>query len=238
MNQRGGIIFKNIVTMENKGQLIGMPVKIVRLDDFDDETLADPINIRFMPFGSDLYGHHTLSLLQSEAGFIAEDDAEALETIGHTTPFVDVYYPNLEDMVPIAIPENLNDLAHRENGREQYNYYLETFNRPIDRSGILKSGDLFTAKRMKKLNKSALGRRRHAASVRHVLTSGNARGSITTDHESPPIHLPHEIMHEISKKIPVYVQASKKVQRKKKTRKRKKKTRKRKKRTRKRKKNN
>jgi hypothetical protein len=207
-----------------------MPVKIVRLDDFDRETLADPINIRFMPFGSDLYGHHDLSLLQSEAGFIADDDADALETFGaFLTPFVNVYYPNLEDMVPIAIPENLNDLAHRENGREQYNYYLETFNRPVDRSGILKSGDLFTAKRMKKLNKSALGRRRHAASVRHVLTSGNARGSITTGDESPPIHLPHEIMREISKKIPVYVQASKKIQRKKKTRKRKKRTRKRKK---------
>ena len=198
MNQTGGIIFKNIITMENKGQFIGFPVRIIRLDDFDEESASDPAidHIRYMPGGVDLNGSYPLTTLAKEAGFVADDDPQDVVVFAGT-PFVEVHYPNLDDTVPISIPNNLNELAHREPPRDFFNFYLEVFNKPIGRLSRLKSGPFFTAENLKKKNKQSRKRRFQ----RNALTSPSIRHASVTTEEGETLELPDEILKGIAEKI-------------------------------------
>ena len=198
MNQKGGVIFKNIITMQNKGQFIGFPVRIIRLDDFDEETASDPIDRPFMPGGSDLNGQHQLTELAEESGFVAQDDPQDVATFGPGgTAFVDVYYPNLDETLPIPIPHNLNDLAYRQGERDIFNFYLEVFNKPVGRLSRLKSGDFFTAENIKKKNKQSRKRRYQ----KKALTDPSIRQAEVRIPPLAPIELPAEILHKIAENI-------------------------------------
>ena len=95
----------------------------------------------------DKNGQHQLTELAGEAGFVAQDEQDVATFGPSGTAFVDVYYPNLEETLPIPIPNNLNDLAYRQGERDVFNFYLEVFNKPVGRLSRLKSGDFFTAEK-------------------------------------------------------------------------------------------
>tara|TARA_B110000858_G_scaffold196267_1_gene254667 strand:- start:1137 stop:1802 length:666 start_codon:yes stop_codon:yes gene_type:complete len=218
MNQKGGVIFKNIITMENKDQFVGFPVRIIRLDDFDVESAADPVYRPYMPGGADLNGSYPLTTLAKEAGFVADDDPQDVVNFAGT-PFVDVHYPNLDDTVPIYIPNNLNELAHREPPRDVFNFYLEVFNKPIGRLSRLKSGPFFTAENLKRKNKQSRKRRFQ----RNALTSPSIRHASVTTEAGETLELPDEILKEIAEKITAGEKKKKKKKKKKNTKKKRKK---------------
>lgn len=198
MKQRGGVIFKNIITMQNKNQFIGYPVKIIRLDDFDQESASDPIYRPYMPGGSDLHGQHPLTELVKEPGFVAQDDPQDVATFFPSgTAFVDVYYPNLDETLPISIPHNLNELAYREGDRNIFNFYLEVFNKPVGRLSRLKSGDFFTTENIKKKNKQSLKRKYQ----KKALTDPSFQSAEVRVPPLKPIELPEEILHKIAENI-------------------------------------
>ena len=188
MNQRGGVIFKNIITMQNKDKFIDYPVKIIRLDEFDEETGSDPIHWPFIP-NRDYYGQHRLTELVKENGFITADIREHADDFLPGQPFVDVYYPKLDETLPIPIPHNLNDLAYRQGGRERFNYYLAV--------GSLPGEDIFTAKNIKNKNKQL----RKIRYQKNALTDSSFRGSEVRIPPLRPIELPEGILHKIAQNI-------------------------------------
>ena len=222
MNQKGGVIFKNIITMENKDQFVGFPVRIIRLDDFDEESAADPYASHDR--GTDILGQYPLTTLAKEAGFVADDDPQDVVDFAGT-PFVEVHYPNLDDTVPISIPNNLNELAHRDPPRDVFNFYLEVFNKPIGRLSRLKSGPFFTAENLKRKNKQSRKRRFQ----RNALTSPSIRHASVTTEQGETLELPDEVLKRIAEKITAGKKKNtKKKKKKKKKRKKKKHTKKRK----------
>ena len=177
--------------MQNKDQFIDYPVKIIRLDEFDEETGSDPIDRPFMPATHDYNGQHRLTELVKETGFITADIPEHAETLlPGGNAFVDVYYPKLNETLPIAIPHNLNDLAYRQGGRERFNFYLAV--------GVRRAGeDIFTAKNIKNKNKQSRKRRYQ----KNALTDPSFRCAEVRIPPLRPIELPEEILHKIAQNI-------------------------------------
>ena len=100
-NQRGGVRFSDIITVENRERFIGKEIEIVRLNNF-------------LPNETDFTGIESINNLMNLRGYIKEPTDDILDYFTGTG-VLEVTYPNLNlrdsgnNLIILHIPDNLKD---------------------------------------------------------------------------------------------------------------------------------
>ena len=119
-NQRGGVRFSDIITVENKDRFIGREIEIVRLNN-------DPNDIF-----NGLFDDEDIDQLMNHQGFIGqtsdEDEEYYGDMMGVYTNILKVNYPDMRAMI-LHIPNNLNefkeDIFKDNPDLKKFDYYVK-----------------------------------------------------------------------------------------------------------------
>jgi len=219
-DKKAGLRFRDIITMENKDDFVGLEVEIKRIEGFEEETFATGLGGErpFMPLGTDLNGIYRIEFLMNIPGFVAHEPAADAEFVASNTPFVNIYYPRWNNTISIPIPNNLRELAHREGYRHYFNYYLQLRRNRANRVSKLAQGDLFTKERISAMNTASAKRnilnpplRSKTGHPEPSEVSLTARGSVPIPRSvteylkgtDKRVDLPPEVLSKIAEKIKI-----------------------------------
>jgi len=174
--KKAGFRFRDIITMENKGEFIGLEVEIKRLKGFEEETGATGLDggRPYMPYYTIPTPDGSLSLTEivNEPGFVC--GPMEVDEVFENESFVNIYYPNLSNglgsTLALPIQENLRELSHREGSGSSFNYFIQLKRNRAHRVSKLAKGDIFTQGSIRSLNTASTKRNILSPPLRH--TSG------------------------------------------------------------------